>query len=161
MQLAKVDCTWTEFPCYVFVLLTSLILRLSPHVLKYGNDMRKRKDGGEAHVSCSQKEDKILKLCCPRPRPIHSPGSFLASKLSWSVIWKKCMHILTFYGISSQIMHKVYRGRVFLAPFTQGRTYVLLPSTPSPQYRKPNSVFSSLKKFGMCIGQGINFKFYT
>ena len=55
MQLARVDCTWTEFACYVFVLLTSSILRLSPHVLMYGNDMRKRQDGGEVHVSCSLK----------------------------------------------------------------------------------------------------------
>ena len=73
MQLAKVDCTWTEFACYIFVLFTSSILRLSPRVLMYGNDMRKRKDGEEAHVSCSQKEAKILKLRCPRPRPIDSP----------------------------------------------------------------------------------------
>ena len=82
MQLAKVNCTWTEFACYVFVLLTSSILRLSPHVLMYGNDMRNRKDGGEAHGSCSQQETKLLKLRCPRPRPIDSPGSFLALKLN-------------------------------------------------------------------------------
>ena len=67
MELAKVECTWTEFVCYVFVLLTSSIRRLTPHVLMYGNDMRKRKNGGEAHVSCSQQEAKILKLRCPRP----------------------------------------------------------------------------------------------
>ena len=71
-----------EFLCYVFVLLTFSILRLSPHTLMYGKDMRKKKDGGEAHVSCSQQEAKILKLRCPRPRPIDSPGSFLASKLN-------------------------------------------------------------------------------
>ena len=76
MQLAKADCTWTEFSCYAFVLLTSSILRLCPHVLMYGNDIRKRKDSGEARVSCSQQEAKILKLRCPRPRPVDSPGSF-------------------------------------------------------------------------------------
>ena len=63
MQLAKVHCIcWTELACYVSMLLTSSFLRLSPHVLMYGNDMRKRKDGGEAHVSCNQKEAKILKF---------------------------------------------------------------------------------------------------
>ena len=70
MQLAKFDCTWIEFACYVFALLKSSILRLSAHVLMHDNDTRKRKDSGEAHVSCSQQEAKILKLRCPRPRPI-------------------------------------------------------------------------------------------
>ena len=70
MQLAKVDCTWVEFSCYIFVFLTSSILILSAHVLMYDNDMRKRKASGETHVSYSQQEAKILKLRCPTPRPI-------------------------------------------------------------------------------------------
>ena len=82
MQLAKVDCTWIEFSCYVFVLLTSSILRLSAHVLMYDNDMKKRKDSGEAHVSYSQQEANILKLRCPRPRHIFVSPGFLASKLN-------------------------------------------------------------------------------
>ena len=82
MQLAEVNCTWTKFLYYVFVLLTSSVLRLSPHVPMYGNDMKKRKDGGEGHVSCIQQEAKIFKLRCSRLRPIDSPGFFLASKLN-------------------------------------------------------------------------------
>ena len=70
MQPAKIDYTWIEFACYVFVLLTSSVLTLSAHVLMYDNDMRKRKDSGEAHVSYSQQESKTLKLHCPKPRPI-------------------------------------------------------------------------------------------